>query len=70
MIHLFHLYHVKAPPAPSGAGMLRETSIGYSVCGQRLPRAELTAFIEDTECPVCIERAKPTENGNAHRTTT
>jgi hypothetical protein len=46
MKHLYHLF--KRPPH-----YLTMTSIGFSLCGKRLPRKQLTRHPDDTTCPKC-----------------
>jgi hypothetical protein len=49
-VHLHHLFDV--PKALQGV------SIGYGMCGKRVPRAQLTRFVDDTTCAACLERQK------------
>ena len=58
-IHLYLLWNTTG--RQSGATLLRETALGFAVCGERdVPRDQLTAFVDDTTCAECINRA--TEN--------
>jgi len=49
-MHLHLLFHM--PKALEGV------SIGYSMCGRRVPRAQLTKWIDDTTCPACLQRVQ------------
>jgi len=49
MIHLYWLYRRKE--------CWHRLGIGFSVCGRRLPRSELTRFPDDNECPACREKS-------------
>ena len=49
--HLYWLYQ-------QGAKELRGTTTGVALCGKHpIPRKELTVFVEDTDCPLCLQRA-------------
>jgi hypothetical protein len=57
VVHLHHLFDV--PKALEGV------SIGYAMCGRRVPRAQLTKFKDDTTCPACLARVAQKENAPA-----
>jgi len=48
IVHLHHKRDIR---------FLRELGLGIAICGVKdVPRAQLTAFDEDTNCPQCLER--------------
>ena len=49
--HLHWLYF-------QGPVALREVAIGLSLCGKKLVRKDLTTFLEDADCPRCLELTK------------
>ena len=40
---------------------LERVSIGYGMCGRRVPRAQLTKFVDDANCPACLARVAEKE---------
>lgn len=56
--HLFHLWD-KSPQ------LIKETAIGYTACGRKVVRAEMTRFKDDCTCKACRARAGPKENAPA-----
>jgi hypothetical protein len=65
--HLHHAYK-------QGPKLLRGLRIGIALCSARVPRSELSAFVEDCDCPACLEcanapkpkdRERPTLNRDA-----
>jgi hypothetical protein len=52
-VHLHWLYD------QGGATELRGVTMGVALCGQsRIARRMLTSFVEDCDCPMCLERAE------------
>ena len=56
--HLFHLWD--KPPT-----LIKETTIGYTACGRKVERAEMTRFPDDCTCKACLARALPKESAPA-----
>jgi hypothetical protein len=54
VIHLHHCYW-------RGSKLLAGLRLGYSLCNTRVSGDELTAFLDDTTCKVCIVRHKEKE---------
>lgn len=56
IIHLHWLYNVEGPSG--GVAGLRGVTSGSSICGaHKLPRPELTAFVDDVTCQLCLDKA-------------
>jgi len=56
IIHLHWLWASKA--IGGGAAALRGLTLGISLCNTKeLPRSALTAFVDDANCPRCLEMA-------------
>lgn len=56
-VHLHWAWAVKS--SQGGPVALRGLTLGISACNTKsLPRAALTAFVDDTTCPRCLEIAE------------
>jgi hypothetical protein len=55
VVHLFHLWD-KSPR------LIKETAVGYTACGQKVPREKMSRFVDDASCPACLARAAQKEN--------
>jgi hypothetical protein len=68
VVHLFHLWD-KSPQ------LIKETAIGFTACGRKVPRAEMTRHVDDCNCPRCLQRvaqkeAPAQDRGAVHDKTT
>jgi hypothetical protein len=54
---VIHLHWSKNPK------LVCETSLGITMCGIKVPREELTAFVTDTTCKACLAREAEIERG-------
>jgi len=57
IVHLYWLY-----TQPRCFDRIR---LGYTMCGERLPREKMTRFVDDATCPACLQRVTQKENAPA-----